>query len=232
MAPSLLPPDVSPTLPSQQHWSPSTAGGHLSAQLRGELDELLAETRHRAILDALEAWRNDLERPREGVQALERMARAGVQLQRFDWPELSIPSSPSAGSSFVPAGLAAAGVASRLSIASAGSAASAVSGGLAGDALRSQLGPPPLSPQSVVAPRASAQAPRPAQAPAPAWRAPWDAPGGAPGVVGLEGAGRDGIGGDAEAPRSAVLAVLDGFGPERRQQLLEELRGRIATGHC
>mmetsp|Transcript_101360 Transcript_101360/g.326720 ORF Transcript_101360/g.326720 Transcript_101360/m.326720 type:complete len:89 (-) Transcript_101360:119-385(-) len=49
MAPSLLPPDVSPTLPSQQHWSPSTAGGHLSAQLRGELDELLAETRHRAL---------------------------------------------------------------------------------------------------------------------------------------------------------------------------------------
>lgn len=56
-----------------------------------ELDALLSETRHQAILEALEVWRADPARPREGVLALEKMALAGPQLQTFEWPDLDYP---------------------------------------------------------------------------------------------------------------------------------------------
>lgn len=40
-----------------------------------ELERILAETRQEAILQTLEAWRKDVSKPREGVQALEQMAQ-------------------------------------------------------------------------------------------------------------------------------------------------------------
>ncbi|CAE8601039.1 unnamed protein product, partial [Polarella glacialis] len=65
--------------------------GALTETLVLELDTLLAETRHHAILESLEAWRGNPKRPREGVLALERMALAGPQPQSFDWPDLGYP---------------------------------------------------------------------------------------------------------------------------------------------
>merc|ERR1712039_275662 len=52
-------------------------------------DDLLTATRFEAVRDTLEAWRRDTSRPREGVQALERMAQAGPQPQTFEWPDLN-----------------------------------------------------------------------------------------------------------------------------------------------
>mmetsp|Transcript_92708 Transcript_92708/g.145550 ORF Transcript_92708/g.145550 Transcript_92708/m.145550 type:complete len:204 (-) Transcript_92708:205-816(-) len=69
----------------------NASSGALTESLRGELDTLLAETRYEAILEALEVWRCDPGRPREGVLALEQMAGAGLQPQTFDWPDLDYP---------------------------------------------------------------------------------------------------------------------------------------------
>lgn len=62
----------------------------LSADLRAELDQLLAEVRHKAVMDTLETWSADPSKPQEGVCALERMARAGIQPQSFEWPDLGL----------------------------------------------------------------------------------------------------------------------------------------------
>eukprot|EP00927_Polykrikos_kofoidii_P080506 TRINITY_DN77391_c0_g1_i1.p1 TRINITY_DN77391_c0_g1~~TRINITY_DN77391_c0_g1_i1.p1 ORF type:complete len:308 (-),score=42.36 TRINITY_DN77391_c0_g1_i1:176-1057(-) len=65
--------------------------GALSAAARAELDQLLTETRHCAVLEALEAWQSDPSRPKEGALVLQRMAAAGPLPQTFDWPELDYP---------------------------------------------------------------------------------------------------------------------------------------------
>ncbi|CAK9101780.1 unnamed protein product [Durusdinium trenchii] len=49
-----------------------------------ELDQILTETRHEAVLKTLEAWRKDPGKPKEGVQQLERMALGGPTPQHFD----------------------------------------------------------------------------------------------------------------------------------------------------
>merc|ERR1719171_460285 len=69
----------------------SGSSGALTENLRAELDALLTETRYQAVLEALEVWRRDPGRPREGVHALEQMAAAGPQPQTFDWPDLDYP---------------------------------------------------------------------------------------------------------------------------------------------
>eukprot|EP00929_Paragymnodinium_shiwhaense_P029046 TRINITY_DN1673_c1_g1_i1.p1 TRINITY_DN1673_c1_g1~~TRINITY_DN1673_c1_g1_i1.p1 ORF type:complete len:282 (+),score=46.51 TRINITY_DN1673_c1_g1_i1:139-984(+) len=69
----------------------ASSGSALTAELRRELDQLLTETRHQAVLETLEAWRSDPEKPPEGVRALQRMAQLGPAPQSFDWPELDYP---------------------------------------------------------------------------------------------------------------------------------------------
>merc|ERR1719152_152488 len=71
--------------------SSSKSSGALTDNVRAELDALLTETRYQAILEALEVWRRDPGRPREGILALEQMAAAGPQPQTFDWPDLDYP---------------------------------------------------------------------------------------------------------------------------------------------
>mmetsp|Transcript_69944 Transcript_69944/g.198235 ORF Transcript_69944/g.198235 Transcript_69944/m.198235 type:complete len:261 (-) Transcript_69944:52-834(-) len=63
----------------------------LTDSLRAELDALLTETRHQAILETLETWRMDPGKPREGVLLLDRMARHGPSPQTYNWPDLDYP---------------------------------------------------------------------------------------------------------------------------------------------
>lgn len=207
--------------------------GALTAALRSELDALLSETRHRAVLEALDAWREDPERPREGVLALERMAAVGPQPQTFDWPDLDYPatlaevcgdacSSTIFGGTFSDSGprqpslslsspYAPGPVAAPLPPTSA--SASYASGG----ALSSRSAPLRGVPAGI-RPSSSLAAPYGATSTPPRPRGL-----GEPAALG----GSGGAGG-GEAPESAVMSVLAGFGQERQQQLMAQLNARVA----
>eukprot|EP00403_Amphidinium_massartii_P021333 CAMPEP_0178385110 /NCGR_PEP_ID=MMETSP0689_2-20121128/7866_1 /TAXON_ID=160604 /ORGANISM="Amphidinium massartii, Strain CS-259" /LENGTH=140 /DNA_ID=CAMNT_0020005387 /DNA_START=39 /DNA_END=457 /DNA_ORIENTATION=- len=125
--------------------------GNLSESIISELDALLTETRYMAVCDALEDWRQDANKPAEGVLVLEKMMQAGPAAQSFDWFQLQLDSSSCQTGSLSDAIIA---KQSRTSLASATSRPSTCSEGVRG--VRSNLYATPVKPPSATAARAPA----------------------------------------------------------------------------